>query len=72
MDDLLEFIRDVADGRFPCQKEVEDSCRMINDFQDDGSSHRVGDFIIDLLDRHRADYSLATEESSSMAMISGG
>lgn len=72
IDDLLEFISDVADGKFPCQREVEDSCRMINDFQDDGSSYRVGDFIIDLLDKREADYSLVPEKSSSMAMMSGG
>ena len=43
------FLEDVADGRDPYGEERRRICRLTNDFRDDQSAKRVGDFLISLL-----------------------
>lgn len=49
VDDLLQFIDELTNGEHLYRKEQNEICRLTNDYHDDGSSQRVGEFVIKLL-----------------------
>lgn len=53
VNDLLRFIDMLANDAHPLREEQNAICRLTNDYQDDRSSQRVGEFVIQLLQGKR-------------------
>lgn len=54
VDDLFQFIDGLANSEHPYREEQQKICQLTNDFQDDGASQRVGEFVIQLLQGKRS------------------